>query len=187
MRKWYNYKARQLKEKLCVFDFDDTLVKTDCVVNVTYPNGREENISTSDFKLHNKNSRNEYDFSDFENVVNPREITQVTSLLRESCDAGTDEKVVILTARQNAARMAIITYLEDLGFDMTNTIELVTLDDSDSQAKADWIEKKILRGHKDILFLDDSRANVDCVRRLQEKYPQIKLDARKVSYAEEIF
>ncbi len=187
MKKWHNYRSVATCGRLCVFDFDNTIAKTDCKVRVTYPDGHVESISTSDFKFHVKKDENEYDFSDFEKVINPREITQVTSVLKEMASSITSErKVVVLTARQKAASPAISQYLRGLGLDLINVVELVTLDDSSAQAKADWIENKVLEGYRDVLFLDDSSANVEAVRYLCNKYPQIKVDAREVSYAREI-
>ena len=37
-------------------------------------------------------------------------------------------------------------------------------------------------GYDDILFLDDSPKNVRVVKKLKQKYPNIKMDARVVKY-----
>ena len=48
--------------------------------------------------------------------------------------------------------------------------------------KADWIQSQIEKGYDDILFLDDSPKNVTAVKKLKQKYPKIKMDARVVNY-----
>ena len=48
--------------------------------------------------------------------------------------------------------------------------------------KADWIKGQIEKGYDDILFLDDSPKNVNAVKKLKQKYPKIKMDARVVNY-----
>ena len=56
----------------------------------------------------------------------------------------------------------------------------------DPAAKANWVENRIIDGATDILFLDDSGKNVAAVQALQKEYPNIKIDARTVKYAEEM-
>ena len=51
----------------------------------------------------------------------------------------------------------------------------------DPKMKSSWIEKRILDGANDVVFIDDSGKNVDAVRELEEKYPEVKFDIRKVS------
>jgi hypothetical protein len=182
MKKWHNFRSAATCGRLCIFDFDDTIVMTDCKVKITYPDGRIERLSTTDFKAHVKTSENNYDFTDFEHVINPREIPEVTALLMTMAVTQTSErKVVVLTARQKAAGPAIRNYLKSLGVDLINVVELVTLDNSDAQAKADWIENKVLEGYHNILFLDDSMANIEAARYLSKKYPRINLDARLIT------
>ena len=57
---------------------------------------------------------------------------------------------------------------------------------SDPQAKADWIENRIVDGAVDVLFFDDSGKNVDAVQALSEKHPDVKIKARKVKYAKDL-
>ena len=59
---------------------------------------------------------------------------------------------------------------------------VVALGDANPQKKADWIESQIKKGYDDILFLDDSPKNVSAVKKLKQKYPKIKMDARVVKY-----
>ena len=55
-------------------------------------------------------------------------------------------------------------------------------DDNFYEKKADWIQSQIEKGYDDILFLDDSPKNVTAVKKLKQKYPKIKMDARVVNY-----
>ena len=183
-KKWNSFLG---ESKLRIFDFDDTLVKTDARVEVTYPDGRKESLTPGEYAVHDIDEENEYDFSEFEkpDLINPREIEKVTNVLRNVLSAEGDRDIVILTARPPSSQNAILDYLEEIGID-AESIEMVLLGDSDPYAKSEWIENKIVDGANDILFLDDSGKNVDAVKELKDKYPDIKLDARKVDYAEEI-
>tara|TARA_R110000824_G_scaffold69991_1_gene180035 strand:- start:22 stop:582 length:561 start_codon:yes stop_codon:yes gene_type:complete len=183
-KKW---KAFLTESKLRIFDFDDTLVKTDAKITVTLPDGREEHLTPGEYAVHEIDEENQYDFSEFEkpSLINPREIEKVTNVLRNVLGAEGDRDIVILTARPPSSQNAILDYLEEIGIN-TESIEIVLLGDSDPQSKSNWIENKIVDGATDVLFLDDSGKNVEAVSQLSRDYPEIKLDARKVDYAEEV-
>ena len=172
--------------KLRVFDFDDTLVKSDSRIKVTSKDGTEEYLTPAEFAHEGEKPDRTYDYSEFETVVDPRELKQGTEILKSVVGAGTDgREIVILTARASESETAIKDYLESIGIDISK-ITFVLLGDADPKMKSSWIEKRILDGANDIVFIDDSGKNVDAVRELEDKYPEVKFDIRKVSYAEEI-
>ena len=174
------------ESKLRIFDFDDTLVKSQSKVKVTKPDGTTEELTPGEYAIEGEDPENEYDFSEFEEVIDPQEIEKVTNILRNVVNAGTDgREVVILTARRPVSEDAIKNYLEEIGIDISR-ITFVLLGDADPLAKSEWIEDKIKEGATDVLFLDDSGKNVDAVLDLKQQYPDIKIDARQVKYAEEL-
>jgi len=181
-----NWRQYLNEEKLRVFDFDDTLVKSDSRIKATHMTGTKKYLTPAEFAQEGEHPDYEYDYSEFETVIDPREIKKVTKILKNMVNAGTDgREIVILTARAPESEGAIKNYLEDIGVDISK-ITFVLLGNADPKAKSSWIENKIINGADDILFLDDSGKNVEAVKELQDKYPEIKFDVRKVSYAEEI-
>jgi len=63
-----------------------------------------------------------------------------------------------------------------------NGIYVVALADADPKKKADWIEDKIKSGVNDVFFIDDSHKNVQAVKALSKKYPNISLKVRHVKH-----
>jgi hypothetical protein len=59
---------------------------------------------------------------------------------------------------------------------------VVALADADPKKKADWIEDKIKKGVKDVFFIDDSHKNIEAVKGLSKKYPNISLKVRHVQH-----
>jgi FMN phosphatase YigB (HAD superfamily) len=174
------------ESKLRVFDFDDTIAKSDSKIYITTDTGRELVMTPGQYATHKVNPDYEYDFSEFDEVINPREIKQITNIVRNALNAGTEgREIAILTARAPEAEEAIRKYLESLELD-TSKITFVLLGDSDPQAKAAWVAERIEAGATDVLFFDDSGKNVDAVESLSEVYPEVKIKARKVKYAEDI-
>ena len=180
--KWKNF----LKEsKLRVFDFDDTLVKTDASVKVTLSDGKIITLDAEQFAKHKMKPENKYDFSDFNHVINPTEILKVTNILRNVLNASGNREVVILTARDPESHSAIEHWLKEININ-PEEINIVCLATSNPEAKSNWIENKIVDSINDVLFLDDSGKNVKAVNSLKTIYPEVKIDARVVKYASEL-
>lgn len=164
-------------KKLRIFDFDDTLVKTKSHIYVTHDSGKKSKLTPGEYAIYEPKDRDQYDFSDFEQVKQPQEIKGVTKLLKTVVNAEGERKIVILTAR--SAYKPVKDYLQDIGLD---GIYVVALASNDPQDKADWIEDKIKSGYNDVFFIDDSHKNISAVNKLKEKYPNIKMKVSHVKH-----
>ena len=187
LENWREYmNENKAKPKLRVFDFDDTIAKSDSNIHITTDTGESLVMSPGEYATHKINPDYKYDFSEFDEVINPREIKQITNIIRNALNAGTEgREIAVLTARAPEAEGPIRTYLDSIGLD-TSKITFELLGDSDPKAKADWIADYIERGAEDVLFFDDSGKNVDAVQALSERFPDVKIKARKVRYAEDL-
>ncbi len=187
LENWREYlNENKAKPKLRVFDFDDTIAKSDSNIHITTDTGEKITMDPGEYATHVMNPDYEYDFSEFDEVINPREIKQITNIIRNALNAGTEgREIAILTARDPAAEGPIKDYLDSIGLD-TSMITFELLGSSDPQAKAAWIADRIENGAVDVLFFDDSGKNVEAVQALSGQYPDIKIKARKVKYAEDI-
>ncbi len=164
------------EKKLRVFDFDDTLVKSNSKVYVINK-GKKKTLTPGQFAIYNKRAGDEFDFSDFDKVIEPKQIKSMFKVFNNIYKASGNRRLTILTAR--AAYKPVRKFLKDVGF---SNVYVVALGDSNPQKKADWIQSQIQKGYNDILFLDDSPMNVKVVKKLKQKYPNIKMDARVVKY-----
>ena len=169
-------KAFLLEKKLRVFDFDDTLVKSNSKVYVINK-GKRKTLTPGEFAVYKQKSGDEFDFSDFDKVIEPKQIKSMFNVFKNIYNASGSRRLTILTAR--AAYKPVRKFLKDVGF---NDVYVVALGDANPQKKADWIESQIKKGYNNILFLDDSPKNVRVVKKLKQKYPNIKMDARVVNY-----
>ena len=187
LENWRQYiKENEAKPKLRVFDFDDTIAKSYSNIYITTDTGGKIVMTPTEYATHKINPDYEYDFSEFDEVINPREIKQITNIIRNALNAGTEEReIAILTARAPEAEGPIRDYLDSIGLD-TSMITFVLLGSSDPKDKADWIADRIESGANDVLFFDDSGKNVKAVESLSDEYPDVKIRARKVRYAEDL-
>ena len=187
LENWRKYiNENKAKLKLRVFDFDDTIAKSDSNIYITTDIGQQIVMTPTEYATHKVNPDYEYDFSEFDEVINPREIKQITNIIRNALNAGTEgREIAILTARAPEAEKPIRDYLESIGLD-TSMITFVLLGSSNPQDKADWVANRIENGAVDVLFFDDSGKNVEAVQGLESQYPGVKIKARKVRYAQDL-
>jgi len=164
-------------KKLRVFDFDDTLVKTNSFIYVQNKSGKKLKLTPGEYAVYEPKKEDKFDFSDFEKVNQPQEVKGITKLLKTIAKSEGQRKIVVLTAR--GAYKPVKDYLKDIGLEGTY---VVALGDSDPQKKADWIEDKIKKGYDDVFFIDDSHKNVAAVNKLKEKYPNIKMKVQHVKH-----
>ena len=158
------------KGMLSIFDFDDTLVKSDSWVYIVKNGKTIKKLDAAEFAMHTGLKKDEeYDFRDFDKKLrSPRLIKKNVDLLRKQLKKG-GRKVTILTARRLGA--PINSFFKTIGIQPY----VVTLGSGDPKKKADYIEREIKKGYDPIYFMDDSPKNIKAVDSLKKKYPHISI------------
>lgn len=103
-----------------------------------------------------------FDFSEFSKVVQGAKGPLFDTAVKRNEKFG-NEHVYILTARPANSARAIHEFLKGIGLDVR--LENITgLQDSNPQAKADWVKGKASEGYNDFYFADDHIGNVAAVK-----------------------
>ena len=163
-------------KKLRIFDFDDTLVKTNSFIYVTHKDGKISKLTPGQYAVYKERPGDTFDYKDFQQVTNPQLIKGYVELLRRMVNSGGSREVFILTAR--AAERPVSQFIKDLGI---GGVKVIALGDNNPEKKADWIEDKVKEGYDDIFFVDDSPKNIDAVRRRLKNY-NIKQKIQQVKH-----
>jgi hypothetical protein len=119
--------------KLRIFDFDDTLVKSNSRVKVTDKNGNERWLSAGEYAVYTQKPEDNMDFSEFKKVIDPKEIKAVTKILRNFYKANGNRTITILTAR--GVVQPIQDFMRDIGIERIN---IVAVDSSDPNSTFQW-------------------------------------------------
>lgn len=164
-------------KKLRIFDFDDTLVKTNSFIYVTHRNGMKSKLSPGQYAKYEERPGDEFDFKDFQQVTRPQLIKGYVELLRRMVNSGGSREVFILTAR--AAERPVSQFIKDLGI---SGVKVIALGDNNPEKKADWIEDRVKEGYDDVFFVDDSEKNIMAVRKRLKDYPNIKQKIQQVKH-----
>jgi len=147
---------------LWVFDFDNTLVRTDAVARGRRQDGSTFELSSEELVTFVPQPGDFLDYTEFTRLTNPRPIKWTMTLLRSVCDDYGQDRVVILSARHTP--VPISEYLSRYGLD---NVDVVALGTTSSTAKADWISARINHEKPQlVMFFDDSQENVDAVKAL---------------------
>jgi FMN phosphatase YigB (HAD superfamily) len=154
-------------KKLRVFDFDDTLVKTNSFIYITHKDGRKSKLTPGQYAVYTEKPGDEFDFSDFQKVTEPKLIKGYFGLLKRISSAESGRTIYILTAR--ASYKPVYDFIRSLGI---RNLHVIALGDNNPEKKADWIEQKVKdEGYDDVFFVDDSLKNVEAVRKRLKDYP----------------
>ena len=164
----YEVKGRK---KLRVYDFDDTLAETKgAFIKIKHEDGSIDLLDPAEFAIYQPKQGDKFDFTDFDKIItDAAPIQHIVDLLKKDTNDPTS-KVTILTARLLA--YPVRRYLKTLNLD----VYVVAVGSSDPQDKANWIENHINKGYNDIKFIDDSEKNLNAVRALKDKYPDIQIE-----------
>lgn len=165
---------------LFVSDFDDTLARTDATVYLMR-NGERIAMTPEKYAVYQEQPGDQFDFSEFNELKNPRPIHRFTKLLKQAVLGGKADKVVVLTARRHTRPVA--QFLRMIG--VHKGVTIAALGSSDPQKKAEYIDKNIQRdGYTRVAFIDDSPKNVEAVAALKKKHPHVKLLTHQVKHAD---
>lgn len=161
-------------KKLRIFDFDDTLVKTDSFIYVSNKKTRKKlKLEPEEFAIYTPKKDDEFDFSEFDHspLKNPKIIKRNFDLFEKMLKkSASHRKTVILTARANPK--PIKDFLKSKGI---QNVDVIAVGSPNPMKKANWIESQIKDNFTNIAFMDDSAKNIKAVKTLKKKYPNIEL------------
>ena len=171
-----------------MFDFDDTLARTNSKVLYTNPDGTTGSLDAATFAKEAGRMEAEgvvWDFSEFSKVVDGKKgpLFEVAKIIADK--KGTKD-VFVLTARPQDAAGPIQEFLSGLGLDIP--IENITgLSNGAPKAKADWMISKIAEGYNDFYFADDHTGNVKAVKDLLNTFDvKGKVQLAKVKFSQSL-
>jgi len=187
-------KADAPVKKIRVFDFDDTLARSNSQVLYEMPNGTTGKLNATQFaeragELEAQGA--EFDFSEFSKVVDGKR-GPVFKAIENIISKRGAEDVFILTARPANAAGPIKEFMDALGVNLP--IEnIVGLGDGKAEAKARWMTAKAAEGYNDFFFVDDAYKNLKAVQDalnvfdVKSKVQQAKVKFSKASELDKSF
>ena len=168
---------------ISVFDFDDTLARTNSKILVTMPDGKKTKINATEFakrdaELTAKGAK--YDFSEFNKVVDGKKGPLADLALKRQGKFGS-KNIFVLTARPQLAAEAIKKFLDGIGLSLP-LANITGLENGSPQAKADWVLSKTAEGYNNFYFADDAIKNVKAVKNILDQV-DVKSDVQLAKFS----
>lgn len=160
---------------LYLFDFDDTLARTDNLVHVTYVDAQtgdktgQDSLPSGEFEDYRQKPEEErasdiLDFTDFDSVKNATPIDNVMKIMRHAL-SDSSSFTAIITARPSAASSDILSFLKKhnvaVSPEHVNTVGDVGGKPEDKLAVARKYVDRFMP--KEVHFFDDSQKNNDAI------------------------
>jgi len=156
---------------ISIWDFDDTLARTNSKVIFVAPDGTRGKLTAEEFASKGAQLLEQgyvYDFSEFDKVIDGTPGPFLPKFINRIKKFGIKDNF-ILTARPENSAASIQLFLKELGIDIP--IENITgLANSTPEAKALWIVDKVGEGYNDIYFADDALQNVQVVKNVLDQF-----------------
>lgn len=150
---------------LHIFDFDDTLVRSDSLIRITHADGSMEELSSEEYAKYREKPGDQFDFSDFDAYPpNAQIIEEVFAELRAAIALDGIQSVVILTARSNPD--PVRQFLEDNNI---KGIEIRATGSASSMAKARYVLDRIKSDNFDeVRVFEDNASNIRTIQKVIE-------------------
>ena len=147
---------------LHIFDFDDTLVRSESYIHIIHADGTEESLSSEEYAKYVEQPGDIFDYSDFDAYpLNAQIIEEVFAELRAAIALDGPGSVVVLTARSNPA--PVRQFLDD---NKISGIEIKATGSSNPHSKAKFVLDKL--GNEDIDEVRVFEDNVKNIRTIQK-------------------
>ena len=156
--------SKEIK-KIRVFDFDDTLAKSNSKVLYTMPDGTKGKMSATEFAKDAALMEEQgvvWDFTEFSKVVDGKK-GPLFNVAKKIQDTRGSEDTFVLTARPQEAARPIQKFLASIGLNIPIS-NITGLENGTPKAKADWMVNKFAEGYNDFYFTDDAFKNVKAVK-----------------------
>ncbi len=165
--------------KLWIFDFDDTLVKTDSRVFLVEPDGTRVVMTPHEYAAcaWALEQQHNFDYSEFLRLINPKPRPVYLDLLHRARKTCGSDRVCVLSARSRPD--PIEEFLELFG---AGDVAVHALGSVNPGSKAAWVVCRLAEGDVDELeFYDDAVGNVMAIRALRNDHPHVRFVVHHVS------
>mgnify|MGYP001571278449 CR=1 FL=1 len=168
-------------KKLCVFDFDETLISSpDHKIKVVKKTGETLFLNSEAWNRYTPNATDTFDFSSLEKASNIKIIEKTWKVFLERLGALGFESVHILSAR--GSRSPVEKFFSSQGIKVQISCLGIAPGENNGYHKALWVENKIKNENISVVeFFDDREDCVASIMELSTKYQGVDFYVWKIT------
>ena len=154
---------------LVIFDFDDTLFRSNSMIGIQPIDGQKRYISTHEYASYVPKHGEKFDYHMFDEYpVDPKPVRAATKKFDASVRDHGIHNVVILTARSNPEPVRRV--LSDFGMP---PVKILAIGSANPHHKADEVEKLMAQdSFSRVVVYEDNKKNIDAIRhRIHTTFP----------------
>lgn len=174
--------AKFSKDKIFIFDLDDTIVITDAKIQVCDKGGKKcFSLTPEEFNSYQHDPKHILNFDDFKSLEIMKAgklITKYLNILEREYKKG--NAIGVITARDD--QEMIYTWLkEHVGFHVKKSFiwaindPILGLTGTIAQKKEQAFKWFIEEGYTDLTFFDDDKANVKIIKSISKDYQDLRI------------
>jgi hypothetical protein len=174
--------AKFSKDKIFIFDLDDTIVITDAKIQVCDKGGKKcFSLTPEEFNSYQHDPKHILNFDDFKSLEIMKAgklITKYLNILEREYKKG--NAIGVITARDD--QEMIYTWLkEHVGFHVKKSFiwaindPILGLTGTIAQKKEQAFKWFIEEGYTDLTFFDDDKANVKIIKSISKDYTDLRI------------
>lgn len=171
--------------ELNVYDFDDTLVKTDGTIRlINKKTGERKELAPHEFHEYQLSDDEDFDLTGFNVLTNPVKLPHLKKMKNDYTRLG-KYGVSVCTARPSANE--VIDFLAAEGMPDIEVVAVGVFNPKgnltkiNATNKQNYVRSKIKQRKLRVLnFYDDNIANCNAIEKLKDEFPTVKIGVEKV-------
>lgn len=177
----------ELPDELNVYDFDDTLVRTEGTIHLlNTQTGERRELHPHEFHEYELGPDEEFDLSDFGVVINPVKLPHLSRMKSDYARLG-PYGVAICTARPSIEEVAKFMAregmgdIEMVGVGLFQPVKGKGVGEHNARRKKDYLKGKLQQRKLKVLrFFDDNEMNCAAAKTLAKEFPDVQIEVELV-------
>jgi hypothetical protein len=175
-----------MKKTICIFDLDDTLIKTDAKIKVYHKETEDllHSLTPEEYNNYKNLHGHTLDFDDFDDLQILLNGTLMSANIRTLLELSKSYPIGMITARSHLN--SVLEFIYEKRLPIKESLVFVVNDEKSgfvgnvAERKKQAFERLIRLGYNDFIYYDDNLDNLNSAKSLEAEYDNVKIELHHV-------